>query len=271
MPPEQHRDFKNVDERADIYAIGIILYMLHNGDATHLDPSRYPSNIRHVIKTAVQPEKDNRYRTVNELRKAWHEATSQIVTISIAEQVQQITKSFAESGNNILPSPLDRLHHLLTLYQDDGRLLHDGFMGLVPLAFRLYGSRWSEDLPVLIKKFVTYTTSHTTWRFIYIDEICNRCRSWYVVSDDIDIKADLVCCVFELAYKHDRHISIRIFLDVIQMPKIPGEGQAIADRLGRLASLQPGWVTEASERLTPSRLEASIRAFFCPSDPMGEV
>ena len=68
--PEQCNDFKNVDCRTDIYAIGRIIYDitgLNNGGDTE-------DIIKRIANKAVSPNKEDRYRNISELCEAVKEA-----------------------------------------------------------------------------------------------------------------------------------------------------------------------------------------------------
>ncbi|MGI8470234.1 MAG: protein kinase domain-containing protein [Pyrinomonadaceae bacterium] len=100
MPPEQVRDFKDVQPPADIYAIGMTAYTLMTGThALDISPragiaetvkaifekpivplfirnSEIPNSIAYVIEKAIAKEPENRWRTAGEMREALLRAVS---------------------------------------------------------------------------------------------------------------------------------------------------------------------------------------------------
>jgi len=84
MAPEQRRDAANVDGRADLYSLGVVLYEILVGERPDFslmledDDFRWPSSIRpdvpaaidEVIRKALRADPDNRFQTADEMWKA---------------------------------------------------------------------------------------------------------------------------------------------------------------------------------------------------------
>ena len=74
--PEQWKDFTNVDERVDIFAIGVLIWDLFSTEYPPMDraaPGLSPE-LEGVFLKAVQRRREDRYRTIDELRAAFSAA-----------------------------------------------------------------------------------------------------------------------------------------------------------------------------------------------------
>ena len=77
MSPEQLKDSKNVDGRADVYSIGVMLYEIVTGaiPTGMLKPASQirkdvPPSLDPIIQKCVEPNPDDRYQSAQELRAA---------------------------------------------------------------------------------------------------------------------------------------------------------------------------------------------------------
>jgi len=68
MAPEQQRDAKNVDQTADIYALGKVLYeMLSGKSPVSIIPKYIPEGFDNIIYKCIEPEPESRYLSADEL------------------------------------------------------------------------------------------------------------------------------------------------------------------------------------------------------------
>jgi serine/threonine protein kinase len=127
MSPEQLRSAKNVDARADIWALGVILYELLTGQSAFLadtlmeltlkiaeeqpPPLRSlrpdaPAGLEAIILHCVEKHPDRRYRNVAELAVALHPFAPNRATASV-ERISGIIKAagLSSSALDVPPSP----------------------------------------------------------------------------------------------------------------------------------------------------------------------
>ena len=93
MAPEQRESTAAADHRADIYALGVMIYQMLTGHlpvGTFKPASRIaegvPTAVDRVIRTALAPSPDDRFQTVAKLRAALSRAFAETTTASRAER-----------------------------------------------------------------------------------------------------------------------------------------------------------------------------------------
>ena len=81
MPPEQRKDAKSADHRADIYALGKTLYHMLTGKIPEtIRESEIPSTLRPALLKAIEPLPEDRYFTVEEFIRDLREGRGTEVT-----------------------------------------------------------------------------------------------------------------------------------------------------------------------------------------------
>jgi len=72
MSPEQRKDAKHVDERADIYSLGVVLYEMVSGQLPTglLRLDLIPEDLQAIIEKSIAFNPEHRYRSVGELLSA---------------------------------------------------------------------------------------------------------------------------------------------------------------------------------------------------------
>ena len=77
MPPEQVRNSRDVDARADIYSVGVLLYETLTGTPPTGVPKRVtelvpevPPELEAIVEKCVEPDREKRFASATELRQA---------------------------------------------------------------------------------------------------------------------------------------------------------------------------------------------------------
>ena len=91
MPPEQKADAKNVDGRADIYALGATIYEMATGNSpSMIRESDIPLPIREIVIKCVEPKPEDRYQTCLELIAALDASTSAPKSAAVEESATSV-------------------------------------------------------------------------------------------------------------------------------------------------------------------------------------
>ncbi|MES2996885.1 MAG: serine/threonine-protein kinase [Verrucomicrobiota bacterium] len=87
--PEQfNHSLKNVDERADVYSLGKILYYMYTRELPyHMDPehSKLPTSIRYIVEKATQQDREKRFQDVSTLLRRFLSAMNTSAPVGSAE------------------------------------------------------------------------------------------------------------------------------------------------------------------------------------------
>lgn len=69
VAPEQYRDAKNVDVRADIFSLGKIFYEILTGKTPYpdIEYDKIPSKYHYIIRNACQNDPKKRYNKIEEM------------------------------------------------------------------------------------------------------------------------------------------------------------------------------------------------------------
>lgn len=77
MSPEQHRNTRDVDARADIYSVGVVLYEMLTGNMPTGVPKpasqmlkEIPPALDEIVERCVDPDRNKRFKSAGELRRA---------------------------------------------------------------------------------------------------------------------------------------------------------------------------------------------------------
>ncbi len=265
MAPEQFTNAKASDVRSDIFSLGRLLYVLHTGPLTHLavDLSKIPINVRFIISKCCQDSPDRRFQSVSELKQAWLIAMGEISIASATDQANTLLKELVTNTTGVEPKKVDELAELLLRHEDDQDFVHDTLMKVPTDVLVEMVNRRLDDAKRLLRKFSDLTAC-TSFAFSYTDRIADKCESLYASIADFEIRADMLYCIMEVGFEHNRFYVMGRFTELLEQSKQPGESLAILDRLKELEASRPQRLGEIARQLTFSRLDHNLGQFLIP-------
>ena len=245
MAPEQFTNAKNSDARSDIFSLGRILYVMHTGPLAHLavDLSRIPVNTRFIVSKCCHDSPDRRFQSVSELKQAWLITIGEISIASATDQANALLKDLVTNTSGINPRKVDELADLLLSNEEDPDFVHDTVMKVPTDVLVEMVNRRFEDAKRLLRKFSDLAAS-TSFAFSYTDKIADKCDSLYHSILDFEIRADLLYCVLQVGYQHNRFYVMGVGVDMIEEIKLPGEARALVDRLKDIEQDRPSRLSE---------------------------
>lgn len=257
--PEQAAAADTADERADVYALGRILYALYTGpldssvqDAEHLSPG-----VAYLVNRCTRAEPDNRFPSVQALRAAWTDLVSAPDSASGGGELDQLVKEMADA-DGISTAAVNRLLSLLLRHQEDPEHLCGALMGLHPQALGMLYQTDGAVTRQLIGSFVQHVIAGR-WRAAELDRIGERCRDWFSVLSDYRVRAGLARCLLELGARHERRALIVILGEFLAAAQAPAQAEALVDALsGVEARLRLG----VAPVLMLDALQPELRALF---------
>lgn len=225
--PEQWDDAKNVDARADIYSLGVIIYMLFIQEdfASHLVYSKLPAGIDFVVKKCTYNNRDHRFNDVSSMRKQFNAAldllTNQSKETNYPDVINElkagkIDDSFIDLFSGHLQGALNRL--------DD---VHDIFMSINHMQFKTLCERHFDLTLEALRKFQDAITGQG-WNFSYTDTIGRQCKQLYLSSDINELRAILLYIIIEVGSNHNRWFVMDIARTLLKAINNHSEAMEVA-------------------------------------------
>lgn len=259
MAPEQCSAAKNADQRSDIFALGRMLYELYSEplSSAFQDLAQVPPGIGLLIARCTHQQPGRRYQSISELKQTWLALTGGTLGVSASEEIAQLTNELSTSWP-VDPAKVERVFELLLQHQSDNDLLHEAIMQLPAKAISHMALLNLEFSRTLVRKFVEHATSQH-WGFSYTDRIGKVCQAIFDNVPDYEIRAELIFCVMDVGFGHNRYFVMDIFKEMMECRKEPGEGLAVFERL---RGVPRSLLDQAGNHLSIAHLDNMIRQLF---------
>ena len=137
MAPEQFQSARNVDQRADIYSLGVVLFEALTGDLPG-DSIEPPSQSRGVhpevdliLKKCLAHQPNDRYATVTELREALESTQTQHKALPSTIISQVASRAALSTGASLVLAPIATAYFLMMLERNRLNAVRDSTLALV--------------------------------------------------------------------------------------------------------------------------------------------
>lgn len=259
MAPEQLTDAKRADHRADIFALGRMLYELYTGNPpgiTH-DYGATPPGIVFIIERCTKTNPDERFQSVSELRAAIDSLRQSADAHDTRSRIEELAAEAVAKGRFDDAQAMEFADLLLKL-NDDEDLMRELAIKLPESALRDLWRTNEMALILMVKRFTSNVTSQG-WGFDYTDVIGGACRKLFDTINDPEARALLIEAVAEVGVDHNRWHVMGIAGSLLENVSNSGDGLAIATRL----AARPGYVDSIEQYVDLAKVkDRNIRELF---------
>jgi eukaryotic-like serine/threonine-protein kinase len=202
--PEQYRDIQNVDETADIFSLGKILYELLTYNlpvAIDYDNLR-DSKLKFIIRKATHDNKEKRFKSIREMKDKIEMAMGKSTeSKNPATQFNIFYNKYNEStGFDVLKDICD----LMLKHNSDYILYTENFMNLEESDLVIMSSMFDEEFNEIVENYLSLiNTGHP---FSFTDEIANFVFYKLITSveGNFDLYEKTLETVLKIGYGHNR-------------------------------------------------------------------
>lgn len=202
VAPEQMRDARAADERADIFALGKILQFLVTGSLPVVTPDPdVPSKYRYFIAKCCEPLPDERYQTISEVSDAFEQV---VRGVERPRPVREIANELiARWGESRESECLRQLLELLEEQSGDALVYRAVVPQLDDDALAAAFGQFPRD----ITRVLEYYDEHVegSLDFEYCDVVADFYRRVYAATDDLRIRKMVLTRLLHVGSSHNRY------------------------------------------------------------------
>jgi len=212
--PEQYNEsLRKVDERADVYSLGKILYFLLTGEHPYqMDDrdGRIPDGVRYVIRRACRPDPEDRFPSViNLLEDLNYVLDPRPITRSKEDEIRSIIET-CEIWGEAQPSEADKISRAFVEEMQNSVFYLNMFPLVPPPVWMMAFQRNPDVFVSIIECFDGFVSGPLP--FDYTDKVANSYQGIFRAIKSIQIRELIVERLVDMGHSHNRwHVR-----DVVQ-------------------------------------------------------
>ena len=231
--PEQMNNLKNVDQRSDIYSLGkmILECFTESPNINSYDPNYLPIPIDYVFERSTKHSKEERYNNIDEMRNSFDSAIETMLDTQDKNSINNILNKFNIQFDEVVSKKdVDSLIKFLIEAINNPDSIREILMQIPPYIFKIMVENHKENTKKIIKIFKDHVLGQG-WPWGYTDDIADKCKDFFNVIEDNEIKAFLIYIIIKIGISHNRFHVINIAKDILRNIKDPAESFVITENL----------------------------------------
>lgn len=209
--PEQYINSKEVDEKADIYALGKILYELVTQDLpVSIEQSKIQNTkLYYIIRKATKNNSEERFLSIKEMRDRIDLVMGDKYILK--NSASQFKIAYEKYGDKLEHVYLGEIIEILNKSSEDYILYTQNFMKMDITDISLMRDFYEEDLYETIENYLNLTNGNHDFNltdkmanFIFYDLVPN-------LENNIELYEKAIESVLKLAYNHNRFYIASLF------------------------------------------------------------
>lgn len=244
--PEQLDDFRNADERSDIYALGKILYQMLTDRPVFpiINLTGLEGKYVYIIQKCVENDPNKRYQTINELMADFQLLTQKEFNIHAPTQIAQqlISKLVGLPPKPIDGISLEKSTKVFIDNYDDKALYMDVFPYLPDELLIQLIEKQENSFLSMFSIYDEYVSEEL--RFEYCDVVANFYLRIFNDTDNFSCKRIVLNRLLIMGFTHNRYYVRDVLARIIERVKDIGIAKLVLDVLRNNPDAAI-WTTEA--------------------------
>lgn len=202
--PEQWRDLRSADERADIYSLGKVLHEMVTGDTPWIYPdSQIPAKYEYFIDKCTATRPEERYQSIADVRSAFEQVRAGVQRPEAPREVlDQLADDWKELPEGEDVGALRAIDELFERQRDSSAFYRDAVPRIPDAILKEYMSALPGDFRRTITKYDEYVSGGLD--FAYCDVVADLYSRIYADATDLRLKRLLLSRLIDIGGSHNR-------------------------------------------------------------------